>query len=70
MSLFEQEDQFNVSKGDDGVVVLEIWNGKKKMTVYLPESLDILQVHGLEVYAEITDAQDFYESWQWLHEKG
>ena len=55
----------NVAKDEGDETALEIWNGGKKLMVYLPKSLEILQVQG----PKITEAQDLYESWQWLYDQ-
>lgn len=56
----------NVTKNSIGDSVMEVWNEDKKITVYFPETCDVLCVHGKEVGSDITDDMDFYDAWKWI----
>lgn len=45
---------------------MEVWNEDKKITVYFPETCDVLCVHGKEIGSDITDDMDFYDAWKWI----
>lgn len=58
----------------DGNVVLEWWEGRKKLTIYVhPETVEYIKVWGPDIFSDMEDgevggAEDHRALWRWLTE--
>lgn len=58
---------------ESGEVVMEWWNGKRKITLYAsPRGLEYIKVRGVNIenemdYGRLPSAQDFRSIWTWLY---
>lgn len=58
----------------DGNVVLEWWEGRKKLTIYVhPETVEYVKVWGPDIFSDMEDgevegAEDHRMLWRWLTE--
>jgi hypothetical protein len=59
-------DLINVTPEDE--LLLEWWNNKKKVSVYLGSVTIILMIWGPDLDTEMKESSDFSEAMKWLHD--